>query len=112
MTTGESAAARELFQQAIDGGWATETTYYNFGTTLATEGDVWGAIPWFQKAIELAPRLAQAHSQLATALVMTQQLSAGIEHYRKSLKIDPDNEFTRRNLEAAIQIRAESQRPN
>jgi Flp pilus assembly protein TadD len=110
MTSGRGTEARELYQQAIDGGWATDITYYNFGTTLATEGDVRGAIPFFRKAIELAPRLSKAHSQLATALVMTDQISAGIKHYRRALKIDPEDEMARQNLESAIQMRRESQR--
>lgn len=112
MKSNRSEEAREMFQRAIDEGYASENTYYNFGTMLAIDDRAREAEHMFRKAIELNPMLARGHRQLATALVKTNRLSEGIEHYRLSLEIEPANLLARRNLAAAIKMQQKIRRPS
>jgi tetratricopeptide (TPR) repeat protein len=99
------ADAIDLYQRAVDAGFATKLTYYSLGLTLALHGRLNEAVPMFEHALELDPRFAIAHRQVATTLVKLNRYSEGIEHYEKALELDPDNENAKTNLGRAMRMR-------
>lgn len=68
--------ARELFRQ---------------GTDVGTRGDLEGAIPLLQRAIQLDPSLADAHYNLAIAYGKLQRIDAAIPAIREAIRLRPDD---------------------
>jgi tetratricopeptide (TPR) repeat protein len=65
---------------------------YNEGVKRLNEGNAAEAIPFFKKAIEDDPKDAEAHRELARALVQTGDYTGTIEHLKIYLKMKPDAE--------------------
>ncbi|NQT94680.1 MAG: tetratricopeptide repeat protein, partial [Lentisphaerae bacterium] len=76
----------------------------SIGSLFLLQGEHGDAIPHFQRAVVLNPRLADAHFNLASCLV---QLKPGdprnreraVMHYRKVLEINPEDREAQRLLE-------------
>lgn len=49
------------------------------------------SIPEWEKAVELNPDDAKAHTNLGMALVETGRIQEGVEHYRKANQLDPNS---------------------
>ncbi|MFZ7089901.1 sulfotransferase [Primorskyibacter sp. 2E233] len=60
----------------------------DFGTLLAQDGDIQGALEKFQRAVEIAPNLALAHANLGAAQVLEKQYGKAISHLEKALELD------------------------
>ncbi len=65
---------------------------YNEGVKRLNEGNALEAIPFFKKAIEDDPNDAEAHRELARALVQTGDYAGTIEQLKIYLKMKPDAE--------------------
>jgi cytochrome c-type biogenesis protein CcmH/NrfG len=56
------------------------------------------AVPWYQKALKLDPKNADARTDLGTVFFSLGQPRQALEEYRKSLEIDPRHEPTIYNM--------------
>ena len=76
----------------------TVPAHGNLGVALSRQGKSAEAIGHFRKALEIAPRDADAHYNLGVALALQGWLDEAAEQYRQALEIDPDRMKTRKNL--------------
>ena len=63
------------------------------------------AIAEFRKAIELDPKLANAHTNLGTTLHAKNQLDEAIAEYKKAIELDPKFAMAHNNLATALQAK-------
>ena len=70
---------------------AEAKTLYESASVKLSQGDHEGAIPLLNKAVDLNPRLAEAHKDLAHALVATGREGPAIEEMSKYLVEAPDD---------------------
>jgi Tfp pilus assembly protein PilF len=77
------------------------------GNALYVKGDVKGAIACFTKALDLDPKLVQAHYNLGNALYATKDFSGAIACYKKALTLDPKLVQAHYNLGVALQIQGD-----
>ncbi len=93
---GESAAARERFEQALE----LDPNHYraltNLGNIKLEEGDVHGAIDSYERAIRLNDGFANAHHNLGVALRRKGQLGRSVQALKRAQR-----EASRREAEQA-----------
>jgi tetratricopeptide (TPR) repeat protein len=63
----------------------------NLGIVRQRQGDINDAIKRFRRAIEIDPRLAQAHFNLGQALNAHGRMSEAAECYKRTLLLEPQN---------------------
>ena len=80
------------------------TAGYNLGNLLREHGRLAEAADVYRRTLELRPRDAKLHNNLATLLVQQRSIDAAIYHYQRALEIDPGYETARKNL-AALRAR-------
>ena len=89
-----------LFEHALS---VTENNYvaeHQLGNYLLdVPGQLSSAISHLDKALELNPRSAQAHSDLGIALAKSDRMPEAIQEFKTALQIDPTAAPPRRNLE-------------
>lgn len=66
----------------------------NLACNLAEHGDLDGAIPHFEKSLELNPKNAQAHQNLARALAIKNRFADAEPHFRAALNLKPEDAET------------------
>lgn len=74
------AAARQLFQQAMELSPREARAYFGLGECARLKGDHAAAIEQYRKALELAPNYADAHRSLASSLKATGKEPEAKEH--------------------------------
>jgi type IV pilus biogenesis/stability protein PilW len=79
--------------------WAAQ---FNLGNDFLKKGQVDEAMARFQKALEIDPNYADAHSNLGLVLYRKGQVEKAIFEYQKALGIDPNNAKTHNDLGAAL----------
>jgi tetratricopeptide (TPR) repeat protein len=89
----EAGAIRRIRQQFID-----DHSFVRAGNEFFKAGDPEGAVRSYRKAIEMNPRNADAHAQLALTRQAQGKLSQAVGHYRKALSIDPGLSYVHYNL--------------
>jgi len=62
----------------------------NLGVALGAEGDLPGAVRYFELALEGHPHSAETHFNLAYALSLQQRQTEAIDHYEAALRLEPD----------------------
>jgi Flp pilus assembly protein TadD len=62
------------------------------------------ALPYLEKAIDLNPRYASAHSNLGSALAQLNRLAEAISHLEKAIEYKPDLADAHNNLGVALAI--------
>jgi tetratricopeptide (TPR) repeat protein len=82
--------------------------YVSLGNALRTKGEVDEAIASYQKAIELAPKLAVAHYNLGTSLFSKGQTDEAISCYRKAIELDPKEAEVHSDLGNALNRKGRS----
>ena len=86
---GEVAAAKRLYQRAIEQGDQPANACCNLGILLAQEGELVKAISMLTQSLKHDPRHLEAHFNLANLYVDAGNLELGKLHYQISLEIDP-----------------------
>ena len=72
--------------------------FYTYGAFLDKRGELDGAIAQYQGALEVDPNLADAHSELATALLTKGDSQKAEAHYLEAARLDPKRADTHSNL--------------
>jgi Tfp pilus assembly protein PilF len=72
--------------------------FYTYGAFLDKRGELDGAIAQYQSALEVDPNLADAHSELATALLTKGDSQKAEAHYLEAARLDPKRADTHSNL--------------
>ena len=75
---------------------------YNKGVKLMLDKKFAKAEKQFRKALEINERFAEAHNNLGGLLAAAGRLKDAIRHFMQALRIEPDNERARHNLELAL----------
>lgn len=94
LTWQQSAAYRDretLWRTTLErnaGCWVGENNLG--GELLKAKGDVDGAIPHFERCLQLKPNYAEAHYNLASALLRKGQTDAAMAEARVALNLDPN----------------------
>ena len=86
----DKAKAEEMYQKviAVDPGNAA-AVFYNLGVHAWNENKDKEAVQAFQKAIEIDPKYAPAHKELARVLTRLQDFHGAVQHYQEYLKLNP-----------------------
>jgi tetratricopeptide (TPR) repeat protein len=63
--------------------------FYNIGVKAWNENRGKDATKAYQKAVEIDPNYAQAHRELARALMATQDFKGALAHFQEYLKLEP-----------------------
>lgn len=72
------------------------------GLSLSQEGKVDEAIPKFEEALRLNPKLVAAHLSLGLVMAQKRDLDKAIYHFREALKIKPDIAEAHNSLGVAL----------
>ena len=96
-TLGQTDAAARQFQAALRYAPGDAETHRRYGFLLASSGHPEEAIEQFREAIRLQPG-AEAHYNLATALLQEGQAGQAVAEYRESLRLQPDSPATLNDL--------------
>ena len=86
----DKVKADEMYQKiiAVDPGNAA-TVFFNIGVHAWNENKDKEAAQAFQKAIEIDPKLAGAHRELARVLTRMQAFDDAVKHYQEYLRLEP-----------------------
>lgn len=87
---GDKAKADEMYEKvaAIDPRNAA-ILFYNVGVKAWNENRGKEAVSAYQKAVEKDPNYAQAHRELARALMAQQDFKGALAHFQEYLKLEP-----------------------
>src|SRR5438477_8673933 len=72
--------------------------FYTYGAFLDKRGELDAAIAQYQRALEVDPNLADAHSELATALLTKGDSQKAEAHYLEATRLDPKRADIHSNL--------------
>lgn len=78
------------------------TTYNNLGVALISKGRIDEAMECHKKAIQLDPKNAEAHFNLANILMSQEKFKQAVDEYEKALHINPKYTKAHINLAAAL----------
>lgn len=81
----------------------TAADWFEKGNQLYSRGQFAQAMAAYRRAIQDQPGLAQAHNNLANALVQSGDLDAAVNSYRKAIALDPNLAEAHHNLGAILQ---------
>jgi tetratricopeptide (TPR) repeat protein len=86
----DKAKSEEMYQKviAVDPGNAA-TVFYNLGVHAWNENKDKEAAQAFKKSIEIDPKYAPAHKELARVLTRLQDFPGAVQHYQEYLKLNP-----------------------
>ncbi|UCD58214.1 MAG: tetratricopeptide repeat protein, partial [Candidatus Hydrogenedentota bacterium] len=73
--------------------------FYNIGLANQGKGSFESALRAYEKAVRVAPRLAEAYSNMGTVYISLGRYQDAMREFRKGLSINPDLELAKRNLE-------------
>ena len=93
--------AEKLFKTAI--GFKSDfiEAYYNLGAALGMQGKYEESINQLKKALSTFPQDANLHANIGYSYSKIFEWNSAIEHYKKSLSIDPGDKRNRYNLDKA-----------
>lgn len=86
----DKTKAEEMYQKviAVDPGNAA-SVFFNLGVHAWNENRDKEAAQAFRKAIEIDPKYAPAHKELARTLTKLQDFQGAVQHYQEYLKLNP-----------------------
>ena len=86
----DKAKSEEMYQKviAVDPGNAA-TVFFNLGVHAWNENKDKEAAQAFKKSIEIDPKYAPAHKELARVLTRLQDFPGAVQHYQEYLKLSP-----------------------
>ncbi len=108
---GQNEMAAELFKKIIEIDKQSPSTdidgmvyrYNRLGIALRREGKVEEAIEYYLEALDLAPDSAAVHYNLGVACGQNGQHKRAIQEFQAALKLDPNLEEARREMEKVLQ---------
>ncbi|MFH1996787.1 MAG: tetratricopeptide repeat protein [Candidatus Omnitrophota bacterium] len=80
---------------------------YNLGNTFSKNGNQGGAIPYYDRAIELNPEYAQAYNNLGVAYADVGRVSDAVLSLTKAIELDPNHARAYNNLGNAYGLSGE-----
>jgi tetratricopeptide (TPR) repeat protein len=97
---GRSDEARAEYENAIrfTPKKSAARLFYTYGAFLDKRGELDAAIAQYQSALEVDPNLADAHSELATALLTKGDSQKAEAHYLEAARLDPKRADIHSNL--------------
>lgn len=86
----DTVRAEEMYQKFS----AAEPTkaavsFYNIGVIAWNENRAKDAVQYYRKAVEIDPKYAAAHRELARALMGRQDFQGALKHFQEYLRLDP-----------------------
>jgi tetratricopeptide (TPR) repeat protein len=86
----DMARAEEMYQKfsAADPANAA-VSFYNIGVIAWNENRNKEAAQYFRKAVEIDPKYAPAHRELARTLMASQDFAGALKHFQEYLKLNP-----------------------
>ena len=87
-----------LFSHVLKVTKNNDVAHYNLAESLAKKGSPDQAIPHYEKALIINPRLANAHNNLGNILAKKGQIDEAGVRFRQALKIDPELTEVHNNL--------------
>lgn len=81
-----------------------EAAQLTLGLAKAGRGDVAGAVVHFEKAVELAPKSANAYSNLAYAQAQLQRMDEAKTNYSRAIELNPDVADSHFNLAHLLEM--------
>jgi tetratricopeptide (TPR) repeat protein len=100
---GDVAGSMEQFQAAVDTDPQNAEALNNLGQTLVRSGRPREAIPYFDRAVEIAGGVWAHHFNRARAYAQLEEWSPAIAGYREAAGLFPDDYVTQFNLAKALQ---------
>lgn len=94
--------AEELFSALAEESPADSRIWNNWGFLLLQRGDVMGAIPRLEKALELSPADFEALVNLGIALDRNGRTAEAIRLYRQAVTVNPESSVVYNNLGTAL----------
>ena len=88
---GQSRAAIEQYQKAMDAGLCSYEAYVELGELLHESADLKGAVRAYRQAAEIQPDGVDIYTRLADVLEQSYQLEASAEAAQMALMRQPDN---------------------
>ena len=107
LDAGEYGAAAETYRKAQELAPDAGEPYYNAGNALYRSGDYGGAIQEYDEAIKRAEGVllrADAQFNRGNAFFQMQEYPDAVNAFKEALRLEPDNEETRHNLELAMRL--------
>ena len=107
LEAGDYGAATEAYRNAQELAPDAGEPYYNAGNALYRSGDYGGAIQEYDEAIKRAEEnLLRADAQFnrGNAFFQMQEYPNAVDAFKEALRLEPDNEETRHNLELAMRL--------
>ena len=107
LDAGEYGAAAETYRKAQELAPDAGEPYYNAGNALYRSGDYGGAIQEYDEAIKRAEGVllrADAQFNRGNAFFQMQEYPDAVDAFKEALRLEPDNEETRHNLELAMRL--------
>lgn len=101
---GDHVNAERVYRAVIEKRPDWAKPYLNCGFAAYHRGKQESALALFERAIALAPALAQAHVGAGMASMDLERLNEAIQHYQRALDIDPHNGAAFRHL-CAVQYK-------
>jgi predicted O-linked N-acetylglucosamine transferase (SPINDLY family) len=90
--------AKACYRHAISLGPDNAKAHSNLGYVLRELGNLDDAEHCLQTALSIDPGIADAHYMLGTIFQIQGQHEKSIDHFRKTLELDPDHQFACRDL--------------
>lgn len=78
--------------------------YAQLGRKLMLENDLEQGVIWLRKAIAIEPHNCWYHQSLADVLVKQYDLAAAIVSYRQAIRLNPDYQPFKRQLESTLEL--------
>ena len=101
LAEGRNDEARSAFEKALSIQERSHSALSGLGELAFSEGDASSAIEYGERAVALAPHVADYRMRLGSAYFATGAYAEALEQWQVVLEIDPDNSAAARNIETA-----------
>ena len=107
--SGRPQAGAQVFSRMITEHAGSAELYVLLGEAHSQQGDFDNALAQFNKAIELDPRVPNAHTSAGLLHLRVGNLHDAVRHFRAELQLRPKDARTRYHLAYALQLQGNSE---